>query len=55
LEFSEPIAAQIAASGLEKGLVLNNIGTHILRILPPLVCGRDEVDTLLTGLYELMP
>ena len=55
LEFSEPIAAQIAASGLEKGLVLNNIGTHILRILPPLVCGRDEVDTLLTRLYELMP
>lgn len=55
LEFSEPIAAQIAASGLEKGLVLNSIGTHILRILPPLVCGRDEVDTLLTGLYELMP
>ena len=55
IEFTEPIAAQVAASGLEKGLVLNSIGTHILRILPPLVCGRDEVDTLLTALYELMP
>jgi len=55
IEFTEPIAPQIAASGLAKGLVLNSIGTHILRILPPLVCGTDEVDTLLTALYELMP
>jgi predicted acetylornithine/succinylornithine family transaminase len=54
VEFSEPIAADVAASGLAKGLVLNSIGTHILRILPPLVCSRAEVDTLLTGLYEVL-
>jgi len=54
LEFTEPIAADVAASGLGKGLVLNNIGSHILRILPPLVCGRAEVDTLLTALYEVV-
>jgi acetylornithine/succinyldiaminopimelate/putrescine aminotransferase len=55
VEFSEPIAAQVASAGLGKGLVLNSIGSHILRILPPLVCGRAEVDTLLAGLYEVMP
>jgi len=50
----EPIAVDVAAAGLAKGLVLNSIGTHILRILPPLVCGRAEVDTLLSGIYEAM-
>jgi predicted acetylornithine/succinylornithine family transaminase len=54
LEFVDPIAADVAGAGLGKGLVLNSIGTHILRILPPLVCGRAEIDTLLAGLYEVM-
>jgi acetylornithine/N-succinyldiaminopimelate aminotransferase len=54
VEFTEPIAADVAASGLERGLVLNSIGTHILRILPPLVCSRADVDTLLAGLYEVL-
>ena len=31
------------------GIVLNAIGPHILRFLPPLVCGKSEVDTLLTS------
>ncbi len=54
LEFSEPIADEIALAALAHGLVLNNIGTHILRILPPLVCGRPEIDTLCGVLYELV-
>jgi len=53
LEFSDPIAADVATSALAHGLVLNNIGTHILRILPPLVCGSAEIDTLVSALYEL--
>ena len=39
VEFSDPIAAQVASAALERGIVLNNIGAHILRVLPPLVCG----------------
>jgi len=54
LEFTDPIAADVAAAALARGLVLNNIGPHILRILPPLVCGRAEIDTLLAALYELV-
>lgn len=54
LEFTEPIAAEVASTALAHGLVLNNIGPHILRILPPLVCGRPEIDTLLAVLYELV-
>jgi acetylornithine aminotransferase/acetylornithine/N-succinyldiaminopimelate aminotransferase len=54
VEFAQPVAAEIASKALARGLVLNSIGTHILRILPPLVCGRPEIDTLLAGLYELV-
>jgi acetylornithine/N-succinyldiaminopimelate aminotransferase len=54
LEFDEPIAGDVAAKALAHGIVLNNIGPHILRILPPLVCARPEIDTLLAVLYELV-
>lgn len=53
LEFTEPIAAEVAASALAHGIVLNSIGSHILRILPPLVCGHAEIDTLVGVLYEV--
>jgi predicted acetylornithine/succinylornithine family transaminase len=54
LEFTDPIALDVATRALARGLVLNSIGPHILRILPPLVCGRAEIDTLLAELYELV-
>jgi acetylornithine/succinyldiaminopimelate/putrescine aminotransferase len=53
LEFNQPVAGDVAVGGLARGLVLNNIGAHILRILPPLVCGHAEIDTLVEALYEL--
>ena len=53
VEFSDPIAAQVASAALERGIVLNNIGAHILRVLPPLVCGVEEIDTLVATLHEL--
>lgn len=51
---AKPVAAEVAASGLECGLVLNNIGADIMRFLPPLVCGKGEVDTLLTALSDIL-
>jgi acetylornithine/N-succinyldiaminopimelate aminotransferase len=51
---AEPIAAQVAETALERGLVLNNIGTEILRFLPPLVCGKAEIDTLLSTLTDIL-
>jgi ornithine carbamoyltransferase len=49
-----PIAAEVAASGLARGLVLNNIGTDIMRFLPPLVCEQREIDTLLESLATIL-
>ena len=51
---AEPLAAQVAAVALERGFVLNNIGTDILRFLPPLVCGKPEIDTLLSTLSDIL-
>jgi acetylornithine/succinyldiaminopimelate/putrescine aminotransferase len=51
---AHPVAAEVAAAGLERGLVLNNIGTNILRFLPPLVCGKPEIDTLLSTLTNIL-
>lgn len=51
---ASPVAAQVAEKGLVRGLVLNNIGTDILRFLPPLVCGKPEIDTLLGTLTDIL-
>ena len=51
---AEPHAARAAALALERGIVLNNIGTDILRFLPPLVCGKTEIDTLISVLSDIL-
>jgi len=51
---TRPIAAKVAEIALGKGLVVNNIGTNILRFLPPLVCGKPEIDTLLSTLFDIL-
>lgn len=50
----EPVAATVAERALANGIVLNNIGTNILRFLPPLVCGKPEIDTLLSTLSDIL-
>ena len=52
--FAIPVAAEIATRALERGIVLNNIGADILRFLPPLVCGKPEIDTLLRVLSDIL-
>ena len=43
-------AADVVARMLEKGIVVNNIGSDLVRFLPPLVCGEDHVDEALAAL-----
>jgi len=51
---TRPIAAAVAEKALERGIVCNTIGTDILRFLPPLVCGKPEIDTLLSTLSDIL-
>lgn len=47
LVFDGPVAPVINAA-LEKGLILINAGTDIIRFVPPLVIGREDVDEMIS-------
>lgn len=47
-------APGIVAAALEQGLLINATGAHTLRFLPPLVCSREDVDTLIARLGALL-
>jgi acetylornithine/N-succinyldiaminopimelate aminotransferase len=38
------VARDVAAAALEEGLIVNAIGERTLRLVPPLIISRDEVD-----------
>jgi len=54
ISLGEPIAQRVAADALGRGCVLNPIGDRIIRFLPPLVCGKAEVDTIAGILPDLI-
>ncbi|MGI6295233.1 MAG: acetylornithine transaminase [Armatimonadota bacterium] len=43
-EFVEPVAKNMAATALERGLIVNAIGDHVLRFVPPLIVTKELVD-----------
>ncbi len=45
LEFNKPVA-DIITKALDNGLVLINAGTNIIRIMPPLIITKDDVDEM---------
>lgn len=49
LELSCP-AGGVIGRALEKGLILINAGANVIRLLPPLVIGREHVDEMMTVL-----
>ncbi len=54
-EFDESVnAPELTLRGLEEGLLLNSTNATTLRFLPPLVCGREEVDQLIERLGRLL-
>jgi predicted acetylornithine/succinylornithine family transaminase len=44
VQLKEPIAKKIVAESLNLGLVINGIGDHVLRFLPPLIITERDVD-----------
>lgn len=48
-----PNARNIAARALEAGVLVNDIGTHVLRFTPPLVISRRELEGALAILEEV--
>jgi len=50
IEFTEPIAAKLVGDALKDGLIINRVSDHILRLLPPLIIKRLDIDRLLKWL-----
>lgn len=46
LEFGEPVAAVINKA-MEKGLLLINAGTNVIRFIPPLIASKSDVDDMI--------
>lgn len=53
LEFSVPVA-DIIKSAQEKGLILINAGSNILRFVPPLICTKENVDEMAKIMEEVL-
>ena len=53
VEFEEPKAKAMAAKALDNGLIVNPIGEHILRFVPPLILTRELVDRAMQVLSDL--
>ncbi len=51
LVFKMPVA-DVINKALEKGLILINAGTHIIRFVPPLVISKEDVDAMIAILTE---
>ncbi|MBV8528164.1 MAG: acetylornithine transaminase [Candidatus Dormibacteraeota bacterium] len=47
---SADVAPQVSAAALEHGVIVNAIGKRTLRLVPPLVLTRDDVDLAVRGL-----
>ena len=54
LEAGQPDAHEFVARALEAGLVINATGPTTLRLLPPLVCTRADVDEMCSILAEIL-
>ena len=54
-EFDDAVdVPAIVLKALEAGLLLNATGSHTMRFLPPLVCAKADVDTLIARLSDLL-
>ncbi len=53
LVFDRPVG-EIINKALEKGLILINAGTNIIRFVPPLIISKENVDTMIEILTECL-
>jgi acetylornithine/N-succinyldiaminopimelate aminotransferase len=50
IALSRDVAREVAAAALDEGLIVNAIGDRTLRVVPPLIITRDEVDEAVSRL-----
>jgi 4-aminobutyrate aminotransferase-like enzyme len=54
VELKAPDAKRVQTDALERGLILNAIGDHILRLLPPLIIAKADIDRAMDVLKAVL-
>lgn len=54
VEFIKPVAKQVQAALLEKKYLTGAVGDNILRLAPPLIIQKSEIDGFMTALTEIV-
>jgi acetylornithine/N-succinyldiaminopimelate aminotransferase len=54
IEFDRPVARDIAAAALDRGVLVNDATPNVVRLTPPLVISDDEIDESLAILEEVL-
>ncbi|OQA22713.1 MAG: Acetylornithine aminotransferase [Actinobacteria bacterium ADurb.Bin346] len=47
IELTEPVAEELVLKALDDGLVINKVSPNILRLLPPLIISKKDIDIFL--------
>ncbi len=54
VEFNQPIAAEIKGKCLDHGYLVGSVGTHVLRLLPPLIIEKPMIDEFVAVLAAIL-
>lgn len=54
VEFSEPIGREVTAKLRENGVLVGAVGDSVLRIVPPLIVTKKDIDILVNKLEEVL-
>lgn len=52
VEFKEPVAAEVGARLRENGVLVGVVGSSVLRITPPLIVSKEDIDVLITEIEK---
>jgi acetylornithine aminotransferase/acetylornithine/N-succinyldiaminopimelate aminotransferase len=54
VELKAPVAAQVKSVCLDHGYLIGSVGTHVLRLLPPLIIERPEIAAFTADLAAIL-
>ena len=54
LEFNTSIAVEVKLKALEKGFLIGSVGNNIVRMLPPLIITKEDIDLFISALDDIL-
>lgn len=54
VEFKEPVAKEIGQKLMEKRYIVGTVGTNVLRLVPPLIVKKDDIDGFINTLKGVL-